>query len=96
MEYENRKNKAEALEMIGEWASKIRTMTGFSVIDIASMSGYSRGTIYSFEHGKIDSGYLLMLYVWLSTTISDGKWVFRFSQLINELGEEKKQWQLKD
>lgn len=96
MEYESRKTKSETLEMIGEWASKIRTMTGFSVIDIANMSGYSRGTIYSFEHGKIDSGYLLMLYVWLSTTISDGKWVYRFSQLLNEIGEEKKQWQLKD
>lgn len=96
MEYKDRKKKSDALEIIGEWSSKIRTLAGLSVIDIANMSGYSRGTIYSFEHGKVDSGYLLMLYIYMGTMIPDGKWIFRLSQLINEIGDEKASWQLKD
>ena len=96
MEYENRKTKAESMELIGEWCEKVRKQGGLSVSDIAAISGYSRGTVYSFEHGKLDSAFLLMLYMQLKTKMQDGRWVSDIARLLNSFQGGTKAWQLKD
>lgn len=96
MEYENRKVKAESMEIIGEWCEKVRKQAGLSVIDIANVSGYSRGTVYSFEKGKLDSAFLLMIYMCLRAKYADGRWVSDIARLINGFEGETNVWQVKD
>lgn len=79
-----RKHKTDILRITGTRCRRLRVLLGLSVSDMAKVTGYSRGTIYSFEHGKVDSGYLIIAYLLLCRYGEGSRWENEVREMLCE------------